>query len=61
MLSDTDQIREASKKWIQAFNAKDGAGIAAVYTHEAVLLPPDADPIDGVEAIPGSGAISRPA
>ena len=61
MSSDTVQIRAASAKWVQVFNLKDGAGIAAVYTHDAVLLPPDADPIDGVEAIPGSGAISRPA
>ena len=53
MSSDTDQIRAASAKWVQAFNAKDGAGIAAVYTADAVLLPPDAGPIEGVEAIAG--------
>ena len=55
MSSGTDLIRAASAKWVQAFNVKDGAGIAAVYTHDAVLLPPDAGPIEGVEAMPGSG------
>ena len=47
MSSDTVQIRAASAKWVQVFNLKDGAGIAAVYTHDAVLLPPDAGPIAG--------------
>ena len=53
MSSDADQIRAASANWVHAFNAKDGAGIAAVYTADAVLLPPDAEPIEGLEAIAG--------
>ena len=61
MSSGTDLIRAASAKWVQAFNVKDGAGIAAVYTHDAVLLSPDADPIEMVEDIAGFWAISRPA
>ena len=53
MSSDTNQIREASAKWVQVFNVNDGSGIAAVYTHDAVLLSPDADPIEMVEDIAG--------
>lgn len=53
MSADASQIRTASGDWVCAFNAKDGAGIAAVYTADAVLLPPDAAPIEGLEAISG--------
>ena len=53
MSSDTDQIRAASANWVHAFNAKDSAGIAAVYTSDAMLLPPDAERIEGLEAIAG--------
>ena len=50
---DANQIRTASDEWVRAFNAKNGAGSAAVYTADAVLLPPDAAPIEGLEAISG--------
>ena len=53
MSSDTDQIQAASANGLHAFNAKDSAGIAAVYTSDAMLLPPDAEPIEGLEAIAG--------
>ena len=53
MPSDTEQIRAALATWQQAFNTKDRAGMAAVYTSDAVLLPPDMDPVEGLEAIEG--------
>ena len=53
MPSDTEQIRAALASWQQAFNTKDRAGMATVYTSDAVLLPPDMDPVEGLEAIEG--------
>jgi uncharacterized protein (TIGR02246 family) len=39
-------------KWIEAFNKKDAAALAALYTADAVLLPQGADqPIVGTENI----------
>ena len=46
-----DEIVKVGAKWQAAFNAGDGAGIAALYTQDAMLLPPNSAPVSGTEAI----------
>ena len=47
----TAEVEEAIMAWQIAWNAGDGAGVAALYTDDAILLPPGADPVEGREAI----------
>lgn len=47
------EIRAAEEKWVEAFNAGDPSGVAALYTEEARLLPPGADIVAGRSAIEG--------
>lgn len=44
-------LKEMTPKWEAAFNAGDAAGIAALYTTDGALLPPNSAPVDGREAI----------
>ncbi len=44
-------IAEVNGKWMASFNSGDGAGIAMLYTADAVLLPPGSEPVKGSEAI----------
>ncbi len=44
-------IEEAAMAWEAAFNGGDGKGVAALYTDDAVLLPPGAERVDGQAAI----------
>lgn len=37
--------------WEEAYNAGDGAAIAAIMTEDGMLLPPNSEPISGREAI----------
>ena len=37
--------------WQAAWNAGNGAGIAALYAEDAVILPPGSDAVKGTEAI----------
>ena len=46
-------IAKGSAAWQAAFNAGDGAAVAALYTSDASLLPPGGDPVQGREAIQG--------
>lgn len=39
------------KPYEDAFNQNDAAAVAALYTEDAVLLPPETDPVYGREAI----------
>ncbi len=50
--SDTQAaIAGAIEAWESAWNAGDGAGIAALYADDAMLLPPGGEPVEGREAI----------
>lgn len=58
--------QEVADTWVERYTANDAAGIAALYTEDAQLLPPDQEIIDGRAAIqeffartnpPGSAAI----
>ena len=44
-------LEKSSQAWMAAFNAGDAAGIAALYTEDAMLLPPDATQIKGRQAV----------
>ena len=44
-------IDAGTVKWVAAFNAGDGAAVAALYSEDAVLLPPGGERVDGRAAI----------
>ncbi len=44
-------IAELAEAWDAGWNAGDGTAIAALYTEDAMLLPPGSEPISGREAI----------
>ena len=44
-------IESAAANWDRAFNAGDAAGLAALYTDDATLLPAGSDMVEGSEAI----------
>ncbi|MBJ3763823.1 SgcJ/EcaC family oxidoreductase [Maribius pontilimi] len=46
-----DQLREAEDKWQELFNAGDAAGLADLYTEDAMRLPPDGSRTVGRDAI----------
>ena len=51
---DSQAIRAASKQWDDAFNRGDAAAVAALYTEEANLLPPNSPMIvdtEGIQAV----------
>ena len=51
MAQDKATIQSLNDKFAQAFNAGDAAGVAALYTDEAVILPPGAEMMKGRSAI----------
>ncbi len=51
-------LKEMTPKWQAAFNAGDAAGVAALYTKDGVLLPPNSAPVDGREAIAAFWAVA---
>ena len=56
MMSDNDireAIEAADREFMAAFNSGDAAGIAALYTENGQILPPNSDPISGKEGITG--------
>ena len=44
-------ISKVTAEWQAAYNAGDGAAIAALYTEDGMLMPPNSAPVDGREAI----------
>ena len=44
-------IEKGGEAWMAAFNAGDAAGVAALYSETAMLLPPDATQIQGRQAV----------
>ncbi|HET7903047.1 MAG TPA: SgcJ/EcaC family oxidoreductase [Candidatus Eisenbacteria bacterium] len=44
-------IVAADRDFMTAFTARDAAAMSLVYTEDALLLPPNADPVQGREAI----------
>jgi len=44
-------LEAANQKWVAAFGKGDAAGVAALYTDKAAMLPPGADIQQGREAI----------
>lgn len=48
-----DVIAAANEKFMEAFKKGDTAGLAALYTRDAQVLPPNSDFVTGREAIQG--------
>jgi len=46
-----DQIDEAAKNWIKAFEERDAGRVSSVYGEDGMILPPNADVIQGTEGI----------
>jgi len=46
-----EAIRKTNLKFAEIFERGDAAGVAALYTPDARLMPPDAPPMRGTEAI----------
>ena len=46
-----EDIEAANKAFADAYNAGDSKGVAAKYTEDAALLPPDGKRVDGQDAI----------
>jgi len=44
-------VSKVTAEWQAAYNAGDGAAIAALYTEDGMLMPPNSASVDGREAI----------
>jgi uncharacterized protein (TIGR02246 family) len=49
--ADTAALEAATQAWADAFNARDADAMAALTTEDVVLLPPNAEPVRGREAV----------
>lgn len=47
----TDAIREENRNFAKSFASRDASGIAQLYRADAMLLPPDADLVQGQDNI----------
>ena len=45
------QIEKVDRAWEKANNAGDAAALTALYTKDAKIMPPGADPVSGTKAI----------
>ncbi len=50
-----EHIDETLVRFVSAFNEGDAATVASFYTEDAALLPPDAQPVNGRDAIQAFG------
>ena len=46
-------VETGEQKWLEAFNSGDASGVAAGYTENARILPPNADIVEGRPALEG--------
>ncbi len=46
-----EDIKDAKKPWVAAYNRGDLAGVASLYAENATMLPPNMDEVRGREAI----------
>jgi uncharacterized protein (TIGR02246 family) len=51
--SPREAISAANARFMEAFRAGDAAGVAACYTADAQIMPPNSDVITGTDAIAG--------
>ena len=51
MAQDKAAIQSLNDRFVQAFNTGDAAAVAALYTEDAVILPPGAEMMKGKSAI----------
>ena len=49
--ADGEAIKSVSKQWVDAFNRRDAAAVAAIYTEDAKRFPPNSPMIVGRENI----------
>ena len=49
--TDHPPVPTSSERFTTAFNSGDGASVAALYTEDGMLLPPDAKPVNGRQNI----------
>lgn len=47
------EIEAREQEWLASFNGGDASGVAAIYTENARLMPPNAEIIEGRGAIEG--------
>ena len=50
-VQDEEQLRSRSQAWEDAFNAGDAKELAAIYSTDAMLLPPNSEFVKGRESI----------
>ena len=48
---DHREIKLSSKKWVETYNQNDWEGLAALFTPEAIMMPPNGLAVQGREAI----------
>lgn len=49
--STQDEIKAGTAEWVKQYNAGNAAGVAALYTDDAKLMPPNSDFVTGREAM----------
>jgi uncharacterized protein (TIGR02246 family) len=53
MVDIQDEVEELDRQWVEAVNAGDAAGAAALYADEAIVLAPNSEPVQGRNQIQG--------